>query len=144
SRTARRRQLWQLRSLDQAETGDTEIYQLNFLLAGIVVAEGAQMRGMEGVDQAAEKARVDLAGGCRDAYLHGLAGVTNVGLARDADAGRRNAVALERHQRIALEPGTDRRNRRDLDRVLMHDFGDDVVGAPVHRQEAEGGEIAGI
>ena len=39
--------------LDQAEAGDAEIDQLDLLLAGVIVAEGAQMRGVEGVDQAA-------------------------------------------------------------------------------------------
>ena len=33
---------------------------------------------------------------------------------------------------------------RKVDRFLVHHLGDDVVGAPVHRQEAKGGEVAGI
>ena len=54
-RPAARGELGQLRPLDQPEAGDAEIDQLDLLLAGIVVAEGAQMRGVEGVDQAGEE-----------------------------------------------------------------------------------------
>ncbi len=41
-----------LRPLDHAEAGDAEIDQLDLLLAGIIVAEGAQMRGVEGARSA--------------------------------------------------------------------------------------------
>ena len=40
-----------LRPLDQAEAGDAEIDQFDLLLARIIVAEGALVRGVEGVDQ---------------------------------------------------------------------------------------------
>ncbi len=43
-----------------------------------------------------------------------------------------------------FELGIERRDRREIDRVLVHDLGDDVIGAPVDREQAEGGEIAGI
>jgi hypothetical protein len=44
-----------LRPIDQAEAGDAKIDQLDLLLAGIVVAEGAQMGGVETLEEKSRK-----------------------------------------------------------------------------------------
>src|SRR5262249_23470093 len=75
-----------VRPLDQPEAGDAEVDQLDLLLAGVIVAERAQVRGVEGIDERGEERGIDRAGGRRDADLHRLAGIADVGLARDADA----------------------------------------------------------
>ena len=104
-RWAARRELGYSRPFDQSEAGDAEIDQLDFLFPGVIVAEGAQVRRVEGVDERGEERGIDRAGGRRDAHLHRLPGVANVGFARDANARRIDAVAHEAVERIFLQTG---------------------------------------
>ena len=43
-----------------------------------------------------------------------------------------------------LQLGVDAGDGAEIDAVLVHHLGDDLIGAPVDRQQAEGREIAGI
>src|SRR2546425_635215 len=69
-------ELGHLRPFDQSKARDAEIDQLDLLLAGIIVAEGTQMRAVECRDETVEEAFVDCARGRRDPDLHRLAAVT--------------------------------------------------------------------
>src|ERR1700674_5634634 len=60
-RRCARREPRHRRPLDRAEAGYAQIDDLDLLLAGIVVAEGAQMRGVKRLDRAAHERRVDRA-----------------------------------------------------------------------------------
>src|SRR5262249_37091042 len=133
-----------IRPLDQPEGGDAEIDQLDLLFAGVIVAERAQVRRVEGVDERGEEPGIDRAGGRRDANLHRLAGVADVGCGGDADARKIDPVAYEAVDGIFLQAGVERRDSRQIDRVLVHHLGDDAIGAPVDREQPEGGQIAGI
>ena len=66
-------ELWDRRPLDHAEAGDAEIDDLDLLPAGIIVAEGLEMRGVERVDGAGDERRVDPARRRGNADLHRLA-----------------------------------------------------------------------
>ena len=72
-----------------------------------MVAEGAQMRGVECRDEAVEESLVDRARGGRDSHLHRLAAVTDVGLTHDAHARRFDAVARQRIDRLRFEGGIE-------------------------------------
>src|SRR5262249_4884206 len=78
--------LGQFRPLDHAEAGDAEVHQLDLLAAGVVVAEGAQMGGVEGVNQCFQEPRIDRARWRPYPHLHRLAGVTDISFAGEADA----------------------------------------------------------
>src|SRR6476659_11451060 len=68
-------ELGNARAVDHSETGHSEIDQLHFLLAGVVVAEGLEMGGVERSDETLDERTADRARGRGDAYLHGLAGI---------------------------------------------------------------------
>ena len=89
--------------LDQPESRDAEIDQLDLLLAGIIVAEGLQMRGVEGVDQAGNELRVDRARRRRYAHFHRLPGVAHVGFAHQRDLRWRDAVARQRRDGVLFQ-----------------------------------------
>ena len=75
------------RPVDHAEAGHAEIDQLDLLLAGVVVAEGAcRCAAWKAATRPSRNARVDRAGGRRHAHLHRLPGVAHVGLAHEPDA----------------------------------------------------------
>ncbi len=102
------------------------------------------MRGVEGRDQSLEERRVDWTGRHFDPHLHRLAGIAHVGLSHEPDMVARNAVTLQGLGSVVFQIAIEFGNDRQIDRILMHDAGDDVVGAPINRQQSEGGEIARI
>src|SRR5262249_56271299 len=75
---AARRELRDVRPLDDAETRDAEIDHLDLLLARVVVAEAFEVPGVEGLDQAGEERRIDRPTWRRDPHLHRLAGVAHI------------------------------------------------------------------
>ena len=121
-----------------------EIDELHLLLAGIVVAEGLEMGGVERSDETLDERTADRARGRGDAYLHGLAGIAHVGFAHEPDARTLDAVAFQGGGGVGFQTGIDVRDSHNVDGVLVHDLGHDVVGAPVDGQQSEGGKIAGI
>ena len=99
-------------ALDHAEAGDAEIDQFDLLLAGVIIAEGSQMRGIEGADQPGEERGIDRAARRGDAHLHRLAGVAHVGFAHQPDARRpRCRRAPASRPRRAPAPRSARRHR---------------------------------
>src|SRR5262249_5229767 len=94
-RGAARRELGYFRPFDQPKAGNAEIDELDLLFPGVIVAERAQVRRVEGIDERCQKCGIDRAGGRRDADLHRLAGIADIGLARDPDARKIDPVAYE-------------------------------------------------
>ena len=62
-RGAARGELGYVRPFDQPEGGDAEVDQLDLLFPGIIVAERAQVRRVEGVDERSEERGIDRAAG---------------------------------------------------------------------------------
>ena len=120
-----------MRPIDQAEAGDAEIYQLDLLLAGIVVAEGAQMGGVEALDEAVEKGPIHRACGRGDSHLHRLPAIAHVGFPHDPHSLGSDAVILKGCQRMLFQIGVERCHAGGIDRVLMHDSGHDMICAPI-------------
>ena len=58
-RGAARGELGYVWPFDQPEAGDAEIDQLDLLFAGVIVAERAQVRRVEGVDERSEERGID-------------------------------------------------------------------------------------
>src|SRR6185369_10857294 len=51
---------------------------------------------------------------------------------------------LERCYSVALERGVTCGDISEIDHVFMHHLGDDMVRAPIYREQAEGRKIAGV
>src|SRR5713226_4144905 len=132
------------RSLDHAKAGNAEIDQLDLLPAGIVIAEGFEMRGIEGADQSRQKRLVYRTAGRRHPHLHRLPGIANVGFADQANARGFDAVPLQCRGGLAFQRGIARGDVVKVDGVFVHHLGDDVVGPPVHREQAECREVARV
>jgi hypothetical protein len=140
----RQRELRQARTLDQPEAGDAEIHQLDLLLARIVVAEGAPVHRVKGVDEALQKRRIDRACWRRHSHFHGLSGVAQVRLAHHPHARRRDAVGEKGLGRRPFHLRIGRGDGVKIGGILVHDLGADVIGAPIHREQAEGAEVSRI
>ena len=51
---------------------------------------------------------------------------------------------MQRRGGLALQRGVARGDIGQIDCLLVHHLGDDVIGAPVYREQAEGREVARV
>ncbi len=102
------------------------------------------MRGMESIDDAAEERHIDLSGGRRHAHFHRLSGVTHIGFAGEPNARTRDAIFFQCCRRLRFEIGIERGDCGKIGCVFMRNFGHDLIGAPIDREQSKRGKIAGI